>query len=102
MRRTQFEGGEVAQKRISSRVYDVRSFTIAVKLSNHIAFREWLRDSDGKLFNFVDLQDADPAVSRDVQIQGGAGSVNLVWAGANALLGDEQYFTGEVTLEGYW
>ena len=96
-RRTPFEDGAIAQRKISSRSYTVRSFDLAVKQSNYVAFTEWLETNANTLINFMDWHDR---TVREVRVRGG-NAVELRIESTDELLDGELYFSGNIELEGY-
>ena len=97
--RTPFEDGSVRQATLVSRSYELRRFTVAVKLSDHQAFEDWLRVNSNTTFNFRDFSDK---VIKDVRLRGGRGTVTLRAVGGDERLDGEFFSRGTVELEGYW
>ena len=97
--RTPFEDGSVRQSTLVSRSYELRRFSVAVKLTKQQAFEAWLRANSNATFNFRDWSDK---VIRDVRLRGGRGTVVLRAVGGDERLDGERFSRGTVELEGYW
>ena len=94
VRRTSFDDGAIAQKRIAGRDWLIRRFDIFVKESNLTAMRAWLRTWAHRDFDFVDLD----GTTRKVRVRGGNGAVEF--QAQEGFLEDERYFSASVELEG--
>ena len=95
-RRTQFEDGFIAQKRLATKALKVRRFTVAVAIDDVAAFRAWIEEHGNSWFSFVDPEDK---VSRQCRVQNG--KIPLRRAEDRLLPGGWKYYRGLATLESY-
>ena len=96
--RTPFDDGSIRQAITRTRVFEVRRFNFVVMVTDKAALDTWLRVNNNQWFNFDDVEDG---VTRDVRIRGGRAAVRMVAVDGELWMGEE-YFRGEMELEGYW
>ena len=96
VRRTEFDSGDVAQKRRSRRILYERTIMFHVKHSDISALDTWVVDHGAEYFDFRDWHDN---VLRQVRIRGG--QVELAQSSTDQLLAGERTMTATIVLEGY-
>lgn len=93
-RRTEFDDGKIAQKRISAKATYVRRVEVAVYKSNINAFIDWLESHGRNYFNFREIHSGNQTV--EVRLRDEP-SIEY----QDTRLDGERFYTATLNLEGY-